>query len=151
MNQLGYCHAISELFRSIDIKTAKLTNQQYSQQNLTAQQISILLLLDDNQGAMRVSDIGKALNMVDSNVSAICSRLEHMGLIERFRQKEDQRVVKIQLTATALDKMDGIKSRVTKFQDLVFKNVAEDDLKDIVLGLTKYNNLLNLALTQENI
>lgn len=149
MNQLEYCHAITELFRSIDIKTAKLTNQQYSQQNLTVQQISILLLLD-NQGAMRVSDIGKALNMVDSNVSAICSRLEHMGFAERFRQKEDQRVVKIQLTAIARDKMDGIKSKVAKFQDLVYKNVADDDLKDIVLGLTKYNNLLDIALKQEN-
>ncbi len=149
MNQLEYCHKISELLRNIDTKTVKLANQQYSHQNLTAQQISILLLLDD-QGAMRVGDIGKVLNMVDSNVSAICSRLEHMGFIERFRQKEDQRVVKIQLTATARDKMTEIKSKVAKFQDLVFKNVAEDDLKDIVLGLTKYNNLLDIALMQEN-
>lgn len=149
MNQLEYCHKISELLRNIDTKTVKLANQQYSHQNLTAQQISILLLLDD-QGAMRVGDIGKVLNMVDSNVSAICSRLEHMGFIERFRQKEDQRVVKIQLTATARDKMTEIKSNVGKFQDLVFKNVAEDDLKDIVLGLTKYNNLLDIALMQEN-
>lgn len=149
MNQLEYCHKISELLRNIDTKTVKLANQQYSHQNLTAQQISILLLLDD-QGAMRVGDIGKVLNMVDSNVSAICSRLEHMGFIERFRQKEDQRVVKIQLTATARDKMTEIKSNVAKFQDLVFKNVAEDDLKDIVLGLTKYNNLLDIALMQEN-
>ena len=150
MNQLEYCHKISELLRNIDTKTVKLANQQYSHQNLTAQQISILLLLDD-QGAMRVGDIGKVLNMVDSNVSAICSRLEHMGFIERFRQKEDQRVVKIQLTATARDKMTEIKSKVAKFQDLVFKNVAEDDLKDIVLGLTKYNNLLDIALMQENV
>lgn len=150
MNQIEYCHTISELLRNIDTKTAKISNQQYSQQNLTAQQISILLLLD-NQGAMRVSDIGKVLNMVDSNVSAICSRLEHMGFIERFRQKEDQRVVKIQLTKTAQDRMEGIKSNVAKFQDLVFKNVEEGDLKDIVLGLTKYNNLLDLALEKENI
>lgn len=77
--------------------------------------------------------------------------MEQAGLIERFRQKEDQRVVKIQLTTTAQDKMDGIKSNVAKFQDLVFKNVTEDDLKDIVLGLAKYNNLLDLAFIQENI
>lgn len=150
MDQLEYCHAISELLRGIDTKTARLTNQQYSQQNLTVQQISILLLLD-NQGAMRVSDIGKVLNMVDSNVSAICSRLEHMELIERFRQKEDQRVVKIQLTAKARKKMGGIKEKVSAFQELVFKNVAEEDLKDIVVGLTKYNELLDLALTKEKI
>ena len=98
---------------------------------------------------MRVSDIGKSLNMVDSNVSTMCSRLERIGLIERFRPKEDQRVVKIQLTAAAGDNMADIKSKVAEFQDLVFKNVAEDDLKVIVLGLTKYNNLLDLAVMQE--
>ncbi len=150
MNQVEYCHTISELLRNIDTKTAKISNQQYSNQNLTAQQISILLMLD-HQGTMRVSDLAKALNMVNSNVSAICSRLENMGFIERFRQKEDKRVVKIHLTTFAKDKMEGIKLNVAKFQDIVFNNVSEDDLKDIVLGLTKYNNLLDLALINENI
>lgn len=149
MNQNDYCQAIGELVRTINTKTVKLTNQQYAQQNLTSQQINILLLLDSEQ-ALRVSDIGKVLHMPDSNVSATCSRLERMGLIERFRQKEDQRVVNIQLTAAAQDRIGELKSMVLKFQDIVFKNVAEEDLKDIVRGLTKYNKLLNLALTSQN-
>lgn len=149
MNQNDYCQAIGELVRTINTKTVKLTNQQYAQQNLTSQQINILLLLDSEQ-ALRVSDIGKVLLMPDSNVSATCSRLERMGLIERFRQKEDQRVVNIQLTAAAQDRIGELKSMVLKFQDIVFKNVAEEDLKDIVRGLTKYNKLLNLALTSQN-
>lgn len=148
MDHLAYCHSINELFRTIETKMSKLTNKKHSKQNLTVQQISILLLLDE-KGIMRVSDIGKSLSMVDSNVSAICSRLEKIGFVERFRQKEDQRVVKVHLTAAAKDRMEEIKADVSEFQDLIFKNVSEDDLKDIVLGLAKYERLLDLALMQK--
>jgi DNA-binding MarR family transcriptional regulator len=143
MNNIEYCHEINELLQSINSKVAKKLNQNFSEQNLTAPSINILMLLN-TQGAMRVSDIAAALNMVDSNVSAICSRLEKMDLIERIRQKEDQRVVKIQLTQTALGKMEGLISSVNKFQESIVKNVSEKDLEDIVVGLKKLNKLFDL-------
>lgn len=148
MSDIDYCNRISELLRNIDSKVAKISNQHYSQQSLTAPQINILLLLD-KLGAMRVSDIAKELEMVDSNVSAICTRLENMGLIERIRQKEDQRVVKIQLTKIAVDKMKDITASVSRFQELIVKHVSEKDLEDIVLGLTKLNHVLDLSLEEE--
>lgn len=142
MNDLKYCHLINELMQSINSRLAKIVNKHYSSHNLTAPSISILLLLN-NQGAMRVSDIAAELNMVDSNVSSICSRLEKMDLIERIRLKEDQRVVKINLTKTALDKMKDITDSVSEFQKSIEKNATEKDLDDIILGLTKLNNLLD--------
>lgn len=143
MNSIEHCHEISELLQSINSKVAKKLNQSFSGQNLTAPSINILLLLND-QGAMRVSDIAAKLNMVDSNVSAICSRLEKIEYVERIRQKEDQRVVKIQLTQSALNKMDDIVSNMSKFQQAIVKNVSEEDLKDIVAGLRKLNKLFDL-------
>lgn len=144
MNEVKSCSLISELLQNINSKLAKIMNKHYAAQNLTAPSISILLLLN-NQGAMRVSDIAAALSMVDSNVSAICSRLEKLDMIERIRLKEDQRVVKISLTKTALDKMEDITSSVKAFQESIERSVTEKDLEDIVLGLTKLSKLLDNA------
>lgn len=143
MNSMEYCNEIGELLQSINSKVAKKLNQSFSEQNLTAPSINILLLLN-TQGAMRVSDIASKLNMVDSNVSAICSRLEKIEYIERIRSKEDQRVVKIQLTQAALNKMDEITSNLDKFQQSIVKNVTEKDLNDIVVGLRKLNKMFDL-------
>ncbi|NEW07358.1 winged helix-turn-helix transcriptional regulator [Paenibacillus sp. SYP-B3998] len=148
MKLVDYCILIGELLRVIESKQAKIVNQHYAHHNLTTPSINILLLLND-RGAMRVSDIGGALNMVDSNVSAICSRLENMDLIERIRKKEDQRVVLIQLTQTALDKMKEILSNVNDFQQLFVKNATEKDLQEISNGLTKLNDLLENVLKEK--
>jgi MarR family transcriptional regulator, organic hydroperoxide resistance regulator len=148
MDNIQYCNAISELLRNIDSKLSRLTNQHFSSQNLTASSISILLLLD-KKGALRIGDIAEELQMVDSNVSAICSRLENIGLIERIRLKDDRRIVKIQLTKTALDKMENITSSVNKFQKSIIGQVSENDFEDIIRGLTKLNNLLDKAIGEE--
>ncbi|WP_409343577.1 MarR family winged helix-turn-helix transcriptional regulator [Paenibacillus sp. MBLB4367] len=148
MNLVEYCVKIGELLRVIDTKHAKIVNQHYSPHNLTGPSINILMLLN-REGAMRVGDIAAALNMVDSNVSSICSRLENMDLIERVRLKDDQRVVKIQLTATAQDKMKDILGNVNDFQQLFVKNATQQDLEAILLGLTKLEHLLDNVLKEK--
>ncbi|MCM3269429.1 MarR family winged helix-turn-helix transcriptional regulator [Paenibacillus elgii] len=148
MSLIDYCLMIGELLRVIDTKHSKVVNQHYSSHNLTGPSINILLLLH-HEGPTRVGDIGARLNMVDSNVSAVCSRLETMDMIERVRTKEDQRVVKIQLTDTAREKMQEILGNVKDFQELFVKNASEDDLKDIVHGLTKLNELLENVLKEK--
>ncbi|MFD7522400.1 MarR family winged helix-turn-helix transcriptional regulator [Paenibacillus chitinolyticus] len=148
MKLTDYCVKVGELLRVIDTKHAKIVNQHYSPHNLTAPSINILLLLD-KEGAMRVSDIGSALNMVDSNVSAICSRLENMNLVERFRTKEDQRVVKIQLSPEAEDKMKDILANVQEFQELFVKNSSQEELEAIVRGLSLLERLLDNVLKEK--
>ncbi len=148
MEYQEYCNVISELMQNAGSKFAKATGQQFAGQNLTVSQISILLLLDQN-GAMKVSDISSALNMIGSNVSNICTRLENMGLVRRNRLKDDQRVVKIELTAEAESKMDGIKGSVNEFHRKMRECVSEEDLRDIHTGLVKLNKLFDLYLNSE--
>ncbi|GHU77980.1 MarR family transcriptional regulator [Clostridia bacterium] len=149
MEYKEYCTAINDLMQNASSKYAKATNQQFAGQNLTASQISILLLLDQN-GAMKVSDISSACNMVGSNVTNICKRLESMGLVRRNRQGDDQRVVKIELTADAEQKMGGIKTIVSDFHHKMRQCVSEADLKDIHTGLVKLNALFDMFLDNGN-
>ncbi|MFF2885820.1 MarR family winged helix-turn-helix transcriptional regulator [Paenibacillus sp. NPDC057967] len=148
MNLVDYCIQIGGLLRVIDTKHSKIINQFYAPHNLTGSTINILLLLE-KEGPLRVGDIGAALNMVDSNVSAVCSRLENMDLVTRVRMKEDQRVVKIQLTETANERMNDIRANVTDFQQLFVKNASQQDLEDIVNGLNKLEHILDNVLREK--
>ncbi|WP_256760400.1 MarR family winged helix-turn-helix transcriptional regulator [Cohnella sp. WQ 127256] len=148
MDLVNYSIEIGGLLRVIDTKHSKIINQFYSPQNLTGPSINILLLLE-NEGPLRVGDIGAELNMVDSNVSAICSRLEKMDLVSRVRVKDDQRVVQIQLTETANERMQDIRSNVGDFQQLFVKNASPQDLEDILNGLKKLENLLDNVLREK--
>ncbi|WP_028543398.1 MarR family winged helix-turn-helix transcriptional regulator [Paenibacillus taiwanensis] len=148
MEPIESCVQIGSLLRVIDTKHSKIVNQFYAPQNLTAPSINILLLLE-NEGPLRVGDIGAVLNMVDSNVSAVCSRLENMELVSRVRMKDDQRVVKIQLTDKAQERMRDIKANVRDFQQLFVKHASQEDLNDILLGLNKLDQLLEKVLKEK--
>jgi DNA-binding MarR family transcriptional regulator len=145
---MGYqesCAAINELTQSAGSKLARVMRKQFSMQKLTASQISILLLLDQ-KGALKVSDIAGELGMVNSNASNVCSRLERAGLVARNRLSDDQRVVKIHLTRDAGLKMKSIKASVDEFYSGMRDHVAEADLEDIRVGLTKLNALFDMFL-----
>ncbi|MDR1540432.1 MAG: MarR family transcriptional regulator [Clostridiales bacterium] len=148
MEYQEYCIAINELLQSVSSKFATAANQQFAGHNLTSSQVGILLLLDKT-GAMKVSDIASELNMRESNISNICKRLESAGLVRRNRQADDQRVVKIELTAAAAEKMGGIKASVNGFHLKMRECVSETDLKEIHTGLLKLNRLFDIFFEVE--
>jgi DNA-binding MarR family transcriptional regulator len=143
-----YCAAINDLMQTAGSKFAKASGQQFAGQNLTLSQIGILLQLSQN-GSMKVSDISASLNMAPSNATSICKRLENAGLVGRGRQLDDQRVVKVELTACAEEKMDGIKASVCEFHRKMRECVSEIDLKDIHTGLVKLNRLFDVFFELE--
>jgi DNA-binding MarR family transcriptional regulator len=148
MEYQEYCVVINELMQSVSSKFATAAGQQFAGQNLTASQVGILLLLDKT-GAMKVSDIASELNMRESNISNICKRLESADIVRRNRQADDQRVVKIELTDAAAEKMDGIKACVNGFHLKMRECVSESDLKDIHTGLVKLGKLFDVFFEVE--
>jgi MarR family transcriptional regulator, organic hydroperoxide resistance regulator len=134
---------INKLLQKVESKYAKSNCMQFGTQSLTVSQVGILLLLD-KKGTMKISDIAEELTMINSNVSNICDRLEKAGLVVRNRLKDDQRVVNIELTDNARDKMDGIKALVNNFYKKVQENVSQKDIEDIYTGLVKLNKLFDM-------
>ena len=139
------CIMIDLLMQEAASNFAKAKSQQFASQGLTSQQVSILLLLDQ-KGSIKVSDIAEKLKMVDSNVSNICTRLQKAGLVRRKRLKDDKRVVFIELTDAAQTKMEEIKTKVYDFRSKMSEKLSKQDLDDICKGLTKLNNLLDLFI-----
>jgi DNA-binding MarR family transcriptional regulator len=131
--------------QSANSKFTKATGKQFSELNLTMSQIGILLLLDQN-GPMKVSDISSSVHMIESNVSNICTRLEKAGLVSRRRLQNDQRVVQITLTSESEEKMDEVQESVNEFHAKMIACVSNDDLADIRTGLIKLNKLFDLFL-----
>lgn len=65
--------------------------------DLTYPQYLVMMLLWERQ-ELTVSQIGELVNLDNSTVTPIIKRLEQKQLIEKRRNKEDERVVKITLT-----------------------------------------------------
>lgn len=142
MDKVVFKRKLMEYNRNIHNRYTNMVNEHYKPFGITAVQAIILLDLYEN-GEEKISDLSKNLCMTNSNVSVICQRLEKNGFINRVRDIEDQRIVKVALT----DKFVEIHSRLdSSVFDNYFEDLTEEkeqNLKEIIEGLEKLEELLS--------
>lgn len=108
---------------------------------LTMMQLRILLELCQC-GPHTIGSLADRTCIAGTNISALCKKLEAQGLVERVRNKEDERVVKVALTRTGQDIVLEIDRLCNdKFAEHLV-NETEETFEDIISGLQKLNDLL---------
>ncbi|NFL39584.1 MarR family transcriptional regulator [Clostridium botulinum] len=105
--------------------------------NLTyTQYVAMLVLWEDEK--ITVKGIGKRLHLDSGTLTPLLKKLEFMGLVNRYRDKNDDRVVIVELT----DKGRQLKEEiVTVPNDMCCKiNISQEQAKALKENL---DNLLN--------
>ncbi len=90
--------ALWRLLRNLShpVRRAEITPEQYW-----------LLRLLNRAGPLSVSELANQLDIAISSTTISCQRLEKAGLLTRKRQSDDERVVRVALTATGLAQIDA--------------------------------------------
>jgi DNA-binding MarR family transcriptional regulator len=108
---------------------------------LTMMQTRILMELHQYE-THTIGSLADSVCVAGANVSNLCKRLENQGLLERVRNKEDERVVRVLLTEvgkeTVLEIDNLFNDKITKH----LMNENEETFEGIILGLQKLNELL---------
>lgn len=77
---------------------------------ITPEQYWLLRLLNDN-GPLSISELANRLDIAISSATISCKRLEKAGLLTRERQSDDERVVRVALTAAGMAQIDAWQQR----------------------------------------
>ena len=132
---------IWDLLRDISENTNQLLAPLYEKYELTVMQVQLLLVIDQS-GEETIGNLSRVMTMKSGNTSVMCKNLERQDLINRFRDTEDERVVKVSLTQSGQEVVRDINNYLSQKQNQYLKNETDEDLQDIVNGLNKLNNLL---------
>ena len=94
--------ALWRLLRNLShpVRRAEMTPEQYW-----------LLRLLHRSGSLSISELANELGIAISSATISCKRLEKAGLLTRERQSDDERVVRVTLTATGLAQIDTWRQR----------------------------------------
>ncbi len=94
--------ALWRLLRNLShpVRRAEMTPEQYW-----------LLRLLHRAGSLSISELANELGIAISSATISCKRLEKAGLLTRERQLDDERVVRVTLTATGLARIDAWRQR----------------------------------------
>lgn len=114
--------------------------------NLTPQQLRMLTALDFAGMPMRMIDLSEQLGVGQSTVTNTSKRLIKMGLIERERSKDDDRVVFLSLSTKGKVIVRDLKQARFNVFEKICKNLEPEDCQKLLEShkfiLEKYERLV---------
>ena len=105
---------------------------------ITYPQYIVLLVLWENDD-LTVGQIGEKVQLDSGTLTPLLKRLEAKEIISRNRCKEDERIVKIELTEKGQDLKSKACSIPSKISEKI--NLSDDELKVIKTIINKLNQL----------
>ncbi|MCK4618888.1 MAG: MarR family transcriptional regulator [Desulfobacterales bacterium] len=131
--------SIRKLMQAGEFYTKEL-NKKYQ---VSAPQLNCLLSLYEN-GPLPPSHIAKHIMVKSSTVTGIVDRLEQKGLVKRFRNSPDRRIITIELTDSGKNLAKNAPPPIQQKIIDGLKKLSKNELDQIILSLTKLTDMLDV-------
>ncbi len=142
MKDLTIDHALRATWQAV----SKMYNEEAKNYDLTMA-IGFTLLSIDPKGGTPSTTLGPKMGMEATSLSRILKTIEERGYIERKPNPNDGRGVLIYLTPLGLEKREGSKDVVLRFNEVVKEHVSAQDL----CGFFKTMDVINKLITDKKI
>lgn len=113
--------AWGQLFRRVAVDLKECTAA------IPLMQMGLLRLLDGG-GVQRMSDIATRLDLTQSGCTALVDRAIQSGLVERYRDPDDRRVVWVTLTARGNQTLDELRRMRSRYMAKYLSHLEHDEL-----------------------
>jgi len=131
--------SIRKLMQAGEFYTKEL-NKKYQ---VSAPQLNCILSLYEN-GPLPPSQIAKHIMVKSSTVTGIVDRLEQKGLVKRFRNSPDRRIITIELTDSGKNLAKNAPPPIQQKIIDGLKKLSKDELDPIIFSLTKLTDMLDV-------
>jgi len=133
MSKDSQMHNVEIIMREmleIQQKSKMFVNLLSEGESLSQNQLILLLQLKIN-GGMKATEIADFFSVTPGAITSMCDKLEKLNLVQRVRESDDRRVVKMTLTDIG----------EVKVQELFLK-IPQEKLADIAKVLINVNKLM---------
>lgn len=113
------------------------------QYGLTHMQMRILMELGSAQDPPTVGHLGRTVGMTSGNMSSMCKRLEQEGFLIRFRDLQDERVVKIALSEKGRETIREIDRLAEERYASCLQKLGQERMDKIAENLQEIGTLLH--------
>jgi DNA-binding MarR family transcriptional regulator len=95
--------------------------------------LHVLAVLDE-EGPIPMRALAESLDVSQASATGIVDRMEQRGLVERRREDEDRRVIRVASTAAGRDLLAGIAAQRRGHFAAVLEELTDDELGALLLG-----------------
>lgn len=113
-------------------------NHTEAELGISVTQLGALLMINESQGCL-LKDMAKTLNLNNSALTGLATRMEHNGLISRHACEHDGRASRLYLTPLGQRKVDAALPSIKQLNQAIKGDFTDDEILVIVKFL---NHLL---------
>ncbi|PKM80967.1 MAG: MarR family transcriptional regulator [Firmicutes bacterium HGW-Firmicutes-14] len=137
----SYAGEIKNLFRCIGKNYRNYVLEQVSKCGFTVPQLMVMHEVYNYPG-ITLKELSEKMGLAKSTVCGIIDRLEARDAVTRTRDTNDRRSVRISLTPKVTELQDSLNVIRTNYLAGLLEHCEADEIKNLVSGLRKLNNLM---------
>ena len=123
--------ALRHRFRATIPPEARLRMQE-TMEEVTASQLEALTLLHQGGPGLSMHQLAVALSITPSSATQLVDRLVKLGLVERLREDEDRRLVRVQLSEAARRRFEELMRLHLRGLAAATEPLSDADLETLV-------------------
>ncbi len=148
INNTDIIAAINELKGNVD----RFLDNILKDEEISRVHVLILLSLSEKRKKeckANVNDIVTSLALNQGNTSSVLKKMEKMNLIERTRNKQDERKVEIALTKYGREKLDIVEERIRKIEKALKEEYTNNEKDRLMNGIDELNKMVSFMIKEE--
>lgn len=99
--------------------------------------LKVMMKMADSNEGVSVSELSEKMSVTPGAITQFIDRLVDKGMVERFEDPKDRRIVRIRLTTKAKAKFQKIRGFYMEKTSEMFNNLSDDELKQLASILKK--------------
>lgn len=123
----------------------KQIKDRFSEYTFSPNEISILILLQNNNSITTSTQLRVVLGVSKALVSRSVTSLEQKGLITIKEDSSDKRISHIELTETANPVLEKISIEIEKINQVLFKDIPTKDIQCMIETMNRMNEKIEGA------
>ena len=127
----GLQPALRHRFRSTIPADARARVQE-TMEEVTASQLEALMLLHASRAGLSMHELAEAQSITPSSATQLVDRLVRMGLVERLREDEDRRLVRVQLSDSARQRFEDMVRLHLRSLAALTETLLDEELRTLV-------------------
>jgi DNA-binding MarR family transcriptional regulator len=105
---------------------------QKAMEDVTASQMEVLMLLHQSPSGLSMHELAEAQAITPSSATQLVDRLVRMGLVERLREEDDRRLVRVELSASARQKFEEMLHLHLRSLAVVTEPLGDAELRTLI-------------------
>lgn len=141
----SYVEEIEQLIRRVSFVIKCRGRDILNDFEITPPQFNALLLLAEH-GDMTIGDLGSKMYLASSTATDLIDRMERNGLVERIRDSNDRRVVRLHMLDKGRQMISEVLESRRRYLDNILSFVSDEDKKVLTDSLSSIYELMKPGL-----